>query len=272
MQGIDEVKRIRGYYAASAGLSYASVILAGSSEWSSPISVKNSYPYLWQNLGLKDTEDVAIVITKRQTSVNGVDVIIGFDITSTFSGELGHIKVTGFVPKFGLPKTDQTISYQDGDDGAYQTGRPAPSLSHYQDNLDGTITDNATGLMWVKNPSLCGGSTYPNTWASDLNKPNIMTWANAITNCEALDYAGHNDWRLPNIKELVSIVNFSRQIPAVDPTIFTVAPTYFDYWSSTTSSYDTSFVWAVEFCSGSMGGIKRDGEGGCKVRPVRGGQ
>ena len=76
MQGI-EVTRIRGYYAASAGLSYASVILAGKTIPSSPISVKATYPQLWTDLGLTGSEDVIITYT---THAGG-----GYDVTSTFT-------------------------------------------------------------------------------------------------------------------------------------------------------------------------------------------
>ena len=95
----------------------------------------------------------------------------------------------------GLPKTGQTNSYGTRDDGALKKGYPL-SGPRYTDNHDNTITDNATGLMWINDTSSAGvGGTY--------------SWSGAITACSTLTYAGHSDWRLPNIEEMAWFVNFS---------------------------------------------------------------
>jgi hypothetical protein len=95
----------------------------------------------------------------------------------------------------------------------------------FVDNGDGTITDRASGLMWTKADS---GKT--------------MNWKQALRYAENLNHAGHDDWRLPNVKELQSIVDYSRapdatsvsaQGPAIDP-IFDVTETESWYWASTT--------------------------------------
>ena len=65
---------------------------------------------------------------------------------------------------------------------------------------DGTIIDQATGLMWKKADS---GVT--------------LHWEEALAHCEALESAGHDDWRLPNAKELHSIVDYTRAPDAGDP-------------------------------------------------------
>ena len=162
---------------------------------------------------------------------------------------------------YGIPKTGQTTSYPNGDatdrdDGYYEKGKPTSGV-HYQDNGDGTITDNATGLMWLQDPSLAGGGSYPNTWATALNTPATMTWANAIINCEALTYATYSDWRLPNIKELQSIVNYGRLSPTIgestleSPWVNTQSG---DYWSSTTYAGDASYAWGADFYNGYVVG------------------
>lgn len=91
-----------------------------------------------------------------------------------------------------------------------------PIISHFTDNGDGTITDNMTGLIWQKAPNTV---TY--------------SWEQAITYAENLTLAGNLDWRLPNIKELVSINSEISNAPSVNTTYFTgiVAARY---WSSTT--------------------------------------
>jgi len=85
-----------------------------------------------------------------------------------------------------------------GQDAQY-TGN---SLS-YTDNGDGTITDNATGLMWTQ----------------DLSSYS-MSWSDAVSYCESLTTGGYTDWRLPTVKELWSIRDFSQGWPWVDTDYF----------------------------------------------------
>ena len=126
------------------------------------------------------------------------------------------------------------------------------STTSFTDNGDGTVTDNCTGLMWKKcsepdtSTTTCGGthSTY--------------TWANALGQCEGLSFAGHADWRLPNIKELFSVVVEENPAisgvkalgaPYINQTVFpsTVSS---NYWSSTTIPDDTSYALYVYFLIG----------------------
>jgi hypothetical protein len=69
-----------------------------------------------------------------------------------------------------------------------------------RDNTKLVVNDTKTGLMWQDDAV---GST--------------MTWANAITTCESLTLGGYSDWRLPNIRELKSIVDRTRYNPAISP-------------------------------------------------------
>ncbi len=101
----------------------------------------------------------------------------------------------------------------------YVRGNPAYGRNDFHDNGDGTVTDGATSLMWTRADSVKG-----------------LDWEHALAYAEALDTAGHDDWRLPNAKELQSIVDYSR-VPAIDP-VFEIsklddgeAPFF---WSSTT--------------------------------------
>jgi hypothetical protein len=72
------------------------------------------------------------------------------------------------------------------------------------DNGDGTVTDTATGLMWQQ----------------DLSTTS-RTWATALDYCNALVLGGYTDWRSPNIKELLSLMDYSHSSPAVTPGFFT---------------------------------------------------
>ncbi len=89
-------------------------------------------------------------------------------------------------------------------------GNPKYGLNNFKDNNDGTISDLATGLMWQKSDSCSGKS-----------------WQKALNYAENLELAGYSDWRLPNAKELQSIVDYSRSpqttnSAAIDP-IFNVS-------------------------------------------------
>jgi len=163
---------------------------------------------------------------------------------------------------FGVPKTGQTTSYQDYDDGYYKKGTPA-SGAHFS-KAGNLTTDNGTGLMWVADHAALGT-------VGGYNFASTMTWSNALLAVTALNsaaYGGYSDWRLPNVKELQSIVDYSRVSPAIDTTYFPNAQSDL-YWSSTTLADDAGGAWGVYFDNGY---IYYDGKAyAYSVRPVRGG-
>ena len=114
--------------------------------------------------------------------------------------------------------------------------------SSFTDNLDGTVTDNATGLMWQQ---------------EDDNQE--RNWESALAYCEDRDLGGHVDWRLPDVKELRSIVDNTRYNPAIDPVAFPgTDPT--DYWSSSTGDNDpgtATYAWGVGFNYGSYSDVDK---------------
>jgi hypothetical protein len=95
-----------------------------------------------------------------------------------------------------------------------------------------------------------------------------MTWEGALTYCEGLTLANQRDWRLPNIKELGSIVDRSQFSPSIDTTVFPGTQSS-GYWSSTTFvRYAASNAWSVNFYRGYMDpNLKSDSN---YVRCVRG--
>ncbi len=133
------------------------------------------------------------------------------------------------------------FNFADGRIKAYPTGRKGgPTKRSYircvrgpkgygrnkfLDNGNGTVTDMATGLMWQKNDS---GIT--------------MNWKDALSYAENLKYAGYDDWRLPNAKELHSIVDYTRAPDAPDPEhrsaaidpIFNITRIESWFWTGTT--------------------------------------
>ncbi|MFA7289987.1 MAG: DUF1566 domain-containing protein [Melioribacteraceae bacterium] len=99
----------------------------------------------------------------------------------------------------------------------------------YRNNGGGTITDNVTGLIWSQNQS--------SDW---------MDWQEADTYCSNLTLGGYDDWRLPNVKELQSIVDYSGVFPALDTIKFNISGIVneagnadFPYlWTSTSAGSD----------------------------------
>ncbi|MBD3334972.1 MAG: DUF1566 domain-containing protein [Candidatus Eisenbacteria bacterium] len=111
----------------------------------------------------------------------------------------------------------------------YVRGAPDYGTNSFTDNEDGTITDEATGLMWMQADS--GGG---------------LNWEAALAYAESVSYAGYDDWRLPNAKELQSLVDYTRSpsttgSAAIDP-LFSCTeiideagdPNYPFYWTGTT--------------------------------------
>ncbi len=82
----------------------------------------------------------------------------------------------------------------------------------FTDNGDGTVTDNVTGLTWEQTPN-SGPSSWPE--AQDY--------------CEALSLGGQDDWRMPSLKELFSISNFSAGWPYLDTTYFDLTVNRFHF-------------------------------------------
>jgi hypothetical protein len=166
-----------------------------------------------------------------------------------------------------LPKTGQTATYATGDDGDLQKGVAWPS-PRFTDNGDGTVKDNLTGLIWLQ----------------DANCDGVMAWSNALAHANGLydgcsdcggadddcglsDDSSAGDWRLPNVKELQSLIDFSEYnsvLPSGHP--FTGVQSS-NYWSSTTNADITSTAWRVDMSDGST--VSDDTSSGYYVWPVR---
>jgi hypothetical protein len=114
------------------------------------------------------------------------------------------------------------------------------------------VTDNVTGLVWQGCAAGQIGSECGSYSASSY------TWEKALAYCDALVWGGVHDWRLPDEYELQSIVNYGT-LPAIDQTTFplpyTNPPDDFPatFWSSSSSIYDASSGWYVEFEAGTAG-------------------
>ena len=122
------------------------------------------------------------------------------------------------------------------------------SLSHADFTREnGVVTDSKTNLEWQDNYS-----NQPNT----LNDIKRTTWSEAINYCEELNLNGHG-WRLPNVKELKSLVR--RQEPAIHHIFrhynrLTIA----SFWSSTTNTNNSDEAWIVSFFYGRHSYLNKD--------------
>jgi len=180
-----------------------------------------------------------------------------------------------------LPATGQTMCRNyagsvipcadTGHDGDTQAG----ATLDYTDNGDGTITDNNTGLMWEKLSD--DGSIH------DLD--NTYTWDDAfavkVATLNSGSFAGYTDWRLPNAKELQSIVNYEFE------NYLFVSPAFINgciggcsvttcscaranlYWSSSTNAANPMQAWYVNFGGGVVVDLGKTAS--LDVRAVRGG-
>ena len=168
-----------------------------------------------------------------------------------------------------VPKTGQTGCWDangapidcagTGQDGELQRG---VSVSpRFTDNADGTVKDNLTGLIWLKNAN-CFGSQ---TWTDALTASNTL----ASGSCGLTDGSVAGAWRLPNVRELESLIDFGQLFPSLSPghPFTEVQPN--DYWSSTTSVFLPNYAWIVTLDGGTF---NLDKTWSNWVWPVRGGR
>jgi hypothetical protein len=129
------------------------------------------------------------------------------------------------------------------------TGTPAaPS---YDTSSPDVVVDEVTHLVWQRN---LDGQT--------------RGWTEAQAYCACLELAGHDDWRLPTRLELVSIVDFTKDSPAIDQAVFPATPSKW-FWTSSVLASDPTFAWYIYFETGFTNFIEKDAS--YHARCVRGG-
>jgi len=136
--------------------------------------------------------------------------------------------------------------------------------AEFTDNGNGTVTHNRTGLMWKR----CAEGQ---TWSAGTcsGSANSATWASALQSAVSATTGGYRDWRLPNIKELQSIVEEKCVTPSINESIFPNTPAS-SFWSASAYASYSDGAWGVYFGVGyANGSLKYDG---LQVRLVRAGQ
>jgi hypothetical protein len=169
----------------------------------------------------------------------------------------------------GVAKTGQTTCWNasgqvitctgTGQDGALQKG---VSVSpRFTDNLNGTVKDNLTGLIWLKNANCFGLQN----WTNALSNSNTL----ASGSCGLSDGSVGGAWRLPNVKELQSLIDFGQYNPALPVSHPFSGVQLNSYWSSTTDAFYPDGAWDVNLNYGYVNYFGKNVT--LYVWPVRGG-
>jgi hypothetical protein len=170
----------------------------------------------------KESDGERIIDSQYATSTRYVSTTMGGNATM-FGVNFADGRIKGY------PTQDRRRRAQKKFCVLYVRGNPDYGKNVFKDNGDETVTDRATGLTWMKADSGKG-----------------MNWADALAYARNLELAGHSDWRLPNTKELQSIVDYTRSpdktgSAAIDPVFDTTAiknelgqKDYPSYWTGTT--------------------------------------
>lgn len=160
-----------------------------------------------------------------------------------------------------VPQTGQTTSYASGDDGDLQTGVVWPQ-PRFTDQGNGAVTDNLTGLIWLKNANCFGTKT----WAAALTNANTL----ASGACGLSDNSVAANWRLPNIVELKSLIDLQKSYPSIPGGHPFTNVQSGNYWSSSYYAGNITTIWIVNMQYGIvLNGSKTNFP--YYVWPVRGG-
>ena len=242
------------------------------------------------NYSYWDPTNIANSSSGNETTVStqaNLSITVSSTNSATINGSaspqtFSNIAGTVVAPYIYLPQTGQTpsapldVSSTPGADGNVHTGIPwayvtsgstAPNPRFIDNGCD--ITDNLTGLTWVKDlDTVNGGNSI--IWSNALSMANSGTWCSQPA----------GTWRMPNVNELASLINYGDS-PAVwlntaiasgGGGFSNVASSNFSYWSSSTYAKTSSSAWYVYMGSGNIGYTAKTTSYAYVLFPVRGGQ
>jgi hypothetical protein len=204
-------------------------------------------------------EDFAGVTTANNS--NGGFSFFGVlpaDCTGTLTDGTQTIQVAILGCTIGgssVPRTGQTATFAAGDDGDLENGVRWPNR-RFTDNRNGTVTDNLTGLVWLKDLDCV--SEVPQNWQNALITVNTLAHGDAA--CGLTDGSVAGDWRLPNRNELLSLLDLGASNPALPANHpFINFSDESSYWSSTTDATRIDNAWFVEFGNANVGSAPKTG-------------
>ena len=175
--------------------------------------------------------------------------------------------VIGGGKSASVPETAQTASYDQNipqkDDGALKKGVAWPT-PRFTDNGNDTVTDNLTKLIWLKNANYHGMVTWNQALIYAANTYDSLDPRQPGPN----DGSKKGDWRLPNLRELQSLIDYSKGTPALPAGHPFTGVQSSVYWSSTTYAFDGTYAWYVDVNNGVAA---FDAKGPSYVWFVRGG-
>lgn len=131
-------------------------------------------------------------------------------------------------------------------------GLATTPTTNFQDNLDGTVTDLKTKLIWKK---CTEGQIWQsnNTCKYETDITPMFTWKEALEMANKVNYSGGfasaTNWRIPNVKELSSIIENTCYAPAINLNVFPVSLAGI-YWSATPYINANDYAWSVSFTYG----------------------
>jgi Protein of unknown function (DUF1566)/Putative metal-binding motif len=222
----------------------------------SPLDIDNDGDGITENQGDCNDTDAAINPNAPEICGDGIDQdCSGGDMRCATGSMTYGIVDTGQANCFGAgggeaPCPDPGEPFY-GQDAQYTGNTPG-----YTDNGDGTVTDNVTNLMWQKSPDTDGNG--------DIDAADKLSFDEAVAGAGTFDLGGYDDWRLPTIKELYSLIDFN----GVDPSgragsdtsglVPFIDTDYFDFAYGDTSAgeriIDAQYVSATRYVSTTMGG------------------
>ncbi len=147
-----------------------------------------------------------------------------------------------------------------GQDGEYRKGATWP-IPRFENNGDGTATDKLTGLVWLTNANCTVFFSGDSTGENRRDWDEALTAANSLASgyCGLADDSSAGDWRLPNVRELLSLIDYSRDHPALPSghPFTDVQMLNWGYWSSSTvlnTTFDPEeYAWVVGMIHGGTG-------------------
>ena len=183
--------------------------------------------------------------------VDGTDAV-------TFKNDFWRKDCPDCIPA-PVPKTGQTTSYYQNDDGDLERGiaDPVPRFTNPDGSFpvtDNMVLDNLTGLIWTR--------------LALYSSP--VEWTDTFSLLSFMNHGTYSDWRLPNLKELQSLINYGSPNPAL-PSAHPFDDTNQNaFWTSTTCDGDSDYAWSISTETGEISLLPKTFL--APVWPVRGGQ